>query len=192
MTSVLYEPPYLEPETWIQIADKRLGRFLKRYTLDIVKDQTAAEDVVQKTYLKVYARLTKLAEMSYDEKVDNWPHSDQWLIRAVRNNALSYLRDQQRSPELYEFIEEVPERKRDVLTNMVLAEEWEQLQAALDHIPPMYAEILYLYFGQISLTGKPNLKKIADMLGMKLNTVKIRIFRAKKAINKLLSDGYVY
>tara|TARA_B100001109_G_C18729068_1_gene411023 strand:- start:199 stop:777 length:579 start_codon:yes stop_codon:yes gene_type:complete len=192
MTSVLYEPPYLEPETWIQIADKRLGRFLKRYALDIVKDQTAAEDVVQKTYLKVYARLTKLAEMSYDEKVDNWPHSDQWLIRAVRNNALSYLRDQQRSPELYEFIEEVPERKRDVLTNMVLAEEWEQLQAALDHIPPMYAEILYLYFGQISLTGKPNLKKIADMLGMKLNTVKIRIFRAKKAINKLLSDGYVY
>ena len=101
MTSVLYEPPYLEPETWIQIADKRLGRFLKRYALDIVKDQTAAEDVVQKTYLKVYARLTKLAEMSYDEKVDNWPHSDQWLIRAVRNNALSYLRDQQRSPELY-------------------------------------------------------------------------------------------
>ena len=52
MTSVLYEPPYLEPETWIQIADKRLGRFLKRYALDIVKDQTAAEDVVQKTYLK--------------------------------------------------------------------------------------------------------------------------------------------
>ena len=192
MSSILYEPPYLDPETWLQEADKKLGPFLIRYAFDMVGDKIAAEDVLQKTYLKAFSRLTKVSQMSFEEKAANWPHSDQWLIRAVRNTALNYLRDQQRVPQSYEFIEEIPERKRDVLTSMILDEEWDQLKDALEKIPPMYAEVLYLYFGQISLTGKPNLKRMAEMLGLKLNTVKIRIFRAKKAINKLLDDGYVY
>lgn len=154
-----------------------------RLVVRMVRDPALAEDIAQETFLKAYRALP-----GYDPR---WKLSS-WLLKIAHNATIDHLRRQRLDTTPLELGPEAEtgspiERLADdsvldaeqQLRGRALARD---LQAALATLDPAYRELLLLRFQE----GMA-FQEIAEVTGLPLGTVKVRLHRGRKRLADLLA-----
>lgn len=166
-------------ETLARRYDKKLLNFLYRF----VNSREQAEDLVQKTLLKVYRNRLKFK---------NRGKFSTWMYTIAANLARDYLRKYRRyqfisldepvgeNSNIIDFYHEPDEKK---MTSLEAKEMNHVVRIAIDQLPqPQRMAILLSHFEHMSYDD------IARVLNCSKGTVKSRIFRAKARLKELLTN----
>jgi RNA polymerase sigma-70 factor (ECF subfamily) len=151
------------------------------YALILTRDQTAAEDLVQETYLRAVRAFGQLMANS---------NLKSWLFVIMRNAWLNQLRHNRSGPR---FVELDDEELGFVHLNDRLSEdphvvylrklEREQIRVAIADLPELYREIIVLR----DLEGF-SYQEIATMLECPAGTVMSRLGRARAKLRRALAS----
>lgn len=154
-----------------------------RLALSISKNEKDAEDIVQNTFLKIFNNIKKFRFRS---------RLSTWIYKIAYNEALMTLRKKYRRFGLYDdkrYIEEIPSGlfinwarfPSEQLLDMELKE---RLESAIRHMPIKYRmPLLLTNVEDFSMTDT------ANILGLKMNSLKTRLHRARLLIKSEIS-GY--
>ena len=141
----------------------------------VVNDEEAAEDLVHDSYIK--ANEKELVFPSLDD-------AKFWLIRVVKNASLNYAKRKTREKKAYQKAYFEDARKIDAGDIGVMKEETRKIAAeALQKLPKNLREVVIL-----REYGNLNYRDIGKVLGIKEGNVKVRMFRARDQLEKLLGD----
>ena len=143
-----------------------------RFALRILDDPAAAEDVVSQVFLAVWRHPRQFEERS---KVSTW------LLGITRNIALTELR---RRPacELKDDLADTMEDPAERADNLVFEAQRAGLIAdCLSKLSPKHREVIDLVYYH----GK-SISEIGEIMGVRANTVKTRMFYARAQIGRLL------
>ena len=145
----------------------------------VVNDEEAAEDLVHDSYIK--ANEKKLVFPSLDD-------AKYWLIRVVKNASLNYAKRKTREKKAYhKALYEGRQQVESGETDLLKAEAVKSAQAALDKLPANLKEVLVL-----REYAELNYKEIGKVLGITEGNVKVRVFRAREQLAKLIGEDDVY
>jgi RNA polymerase sigma factor (sigma-70 family) len=141
---------------------------------------------------EVAEELCQEAFLRYYERRDRLPVGDEaryWLIRVVKNLAFNYEKRLGREREAYRVYAREPRvESRNEGENFILAEESrDTVRKALLEIPYKLRVALILK----EYSGYPYID-IARILHISEGNVKIRVFRARQHLSKILQKGEVH
>jgi RNA polymerase sigma-70 factor, ECF subfamily len=149
--------------------DVRVFRFLVRF----VGDKSAAENLVSEVFLDVWRQAGRFQGRS---------QVTTWLLALARNKALSALR--RRSSE--ELDEEAVAAIEDTNNNLEAAIQNRQtseiLLNCLTKLSPLHREVIDLVYYH-----EKSIDEVAEITGVPQNTVKTRMFYARKRIAELMA-----
>lgn len=149
----------------------RLSDKIYRYCLKVLQDEEKAKDVFQETFMKFFKSFKKKREMTNVEA---------FIFRIARNNCLTLKKSKHNNT--------IPIEDKDFKFDQKNYEEIELLEltkSAIDCLKLEYREPLILReYNDLSY------EQIAEILSITTGMVKIRIYRGKKKIKKIL-DPYV-
>ena len=145
----------------------------------VTKDLDAAQDVCQEAFIKLYNRLESFPGVE-DAKF--------WRIRVVKNLSFNYLEHEKVKLRAFDKIKHNPSFTDDTGEKQLLKKDAvEKVNQALEQLPEnLKAPLILREFGGL------NYKEIGAALDISESNVKIRIFRAREALGKLLPVGEVY
>jgi RNA polymerase sigma-70 factor, ECF subfamily len=150
------------------------------YVLHLVKNPAEAEDLTQDTFLRAYERRDTLR---------NPLAVRGWLYQIATHLSLDRLR--QRRPQVSMDSEEGAARVAPIASGspsgLEITERKETsacVQRCLDFLPDNYRAVILLHEAH-SLTAA----KIADLLGVTVMTVKTRLHRARRKLQKIMEYG---
>lgn len=159
---------------------RRYNQRLFRITRGIVRDEAEAEDVVQATYVRAFTHLDHFrGEAAFST----------WLTRIALNEAYGRIRRRRTMVELSEI--DTPGQKGHVImfpmtpgpadpeTSAGRAQVQHVLQRALDHLPEPFRLVFLLR----EVEGL-SVEETAETLSIKPETVKTRLFRARRLMRK--------
>lgn len=156
---------------------------LYRYALNLMHDPAEADDVVQDTFLRVNRRLDSLRDPAA---------LTTWLYRIATHICLDRLRQRTRraprevdpdSAEVTEVDSAAPSLQQVVEQN----EMSDCVQRYLDSLSDSYRAVILLH-DLHGLTGP----ELAELLGVSLSTVKIRLHRARRKLQAQLQTGCAF
>ncbi len=144
-----------------------------RFALRFLNDEAAAEDTVSEVFIDVWRQAGRFEGRS---------QVTTWLLAIARNKALSLLR--RRSAE--ELDDEVAEFIEDPSDNPEIAMQKTQrasvLQDCLTQLSPAHREIVDLVYYH-----EKTVEEVAEIIDVPTNTVKTRMFYARKRIGELMA-----
>jgi RNA polymerase sigma-70 factor (ECF subfamily) len=155
--------------------ERRYGQRLQRFVRSMVRDAHLAQDVTQEVFEKVLTR---------SDHYQPGTNFRAWLFEVARNQALSALRRQQRTPRPMSALR--PQDDGDPLDAMPSEQFDRRLEEAefeaafaraVEALPERYRTVFELCVRQ----GKPY-QEAARRLGLPTGTVAIRILRARKRL----------
>lgn len=161
-----------------------------RYVLSMSRDAAEAEDLTQETFLRAHAKLSTL---------DDPAKLSPWLYRIATNVCYDRFRQasyRNRPKSLDETTpKDVAEGGAETLTDPAprLDKALEQqemsccVQQYLAGLSDSYRAVILLH----DVEGLTN-PEIAEMLGVSLSTVKIRLHRAREKLRDALSEGCLF
>jgi RNA polymerase sigma-70 factor (ECF subfamily) len=158
---------------------------LYRFAVKLTRDASAAEDLVQETYLKALVAYPSLRDPA---------RAKSWLFQILSRLAIDRRRGEGREVtgieaeeldrfSLYDLIwQEDPLPYSDHLHDDFLAEfQDEEVRAALQALPEVYrVPLVLLYVEELSY------KELAEMLGCPIGTVMSRLHRSRKILEREL------
>ncbi len=191
-------PEYPSKEEEFEIIQKILGgevnhfeilqrKYQKPLTLLIsrmIHNAEDAQDLVQETFIKAYNNLRFFKkEFSF--------HS--WLFKIASNLCIDYLRKQriqkisieQPFPSSNEDDKhfDYPDKDADIDVKISIVERDKILHQAINLLPEHYRKIIHLrYFEELDY------QELAEKLSLPLGTVKVHLFRARKALLEILKS----
>lgn len=168
---------FAEHEKTFRLVYDHVYPIIFRIAYRITGSTDVAEELCQEAFIKYYERL------------ESFPDQDQakyWLIRVAKNLALNVAKRSNRERRAYERAFHEPRRPSTTGEDLVIRrEEAIQVQEALERLPDKLKSVLIL-----KEYGDLNYKEIASVLGITEGNVKVRVFRARERLMKLLdSDG---
>lgn len=139
-------------------------------------------DMTQESFLKAYQSLADLKDQVA---------FGAWLKRICRNKCMDYLRkNKENTLSLEGMLEgengpkDLPAKEPSPEKSLTFKEEMKNLERHLRNLPLEYKEVLLLrVFEEYSY------EEIAETVHCSIGTVKSRLFRAKKILQKQLSEG---
>lgn len=147
----------------------KVFRFLMRF----VDNESTAEDLVSEVFIEVWRNAAQFEARS---------RVSTWLLAIARNKALSALRRRstdELDQEVLEFVED-PNDNPEVALQKV--ERSELLRDCLKQLSPAHREIIDLVYYH-----ERTIDDVAEIIGVPQNTVKTRMFYARKRIAELLT-----
>jgi RNA polymerase sigma-70 factor, ECF subfamily len=137
------------------------------YCLRLLRDRPQAEDAVQETFLRVHDGLDTLSDPAAFRV---------WLFRIARNLIFNSHRHGEKGH--YPVDDETPDDV-DLEGELIADEEKRSIRSVIDALRPSYREILVLreYEGL-------SYAEIASIVGVSEDTVKVRLYRARKALSR--------
>jgi RNA polymerase sigma-70 factor (ECF subfamily) len=146
---------------------------LCRYALTYLQDSHQAEDVVQETFIKIWERKQEMIAS---------PDMKFYLITAVRNNCISFLRKLR--TQNISFPETAPEPEPEIHFTELQQKEVENEQSkriaeALDRLPPKCKEV----FLMVKMQGM-SYKQAAEALDISVKTVENQMGKAIKVLRE--------
>lgn len=154
-------------------------QLLYKISYKIVCDEEAAEDLVHDSYIK--ANEKKLVFPSIDD-------AKYWLIRVVKNASLNYAKRKTRERKAYEKAKYEEQRHQESgEIDLLKKDAVERAKKALDKLPKNLKEVIVL-----REYGELNYKEIGKVLGITEGNVKVRVFRARTQLSKLIGEDNVY
>lgn len=152
---------------------------LYKVSYKIVNDEEAAEDLAHDSLIKANEKALVFPSMN-DAKF--------WLIRVVKNASLNYAKRKSRERKAYERALHEDQRKVDSgETELLKAETITKAKEALNKLPPKMKEVLIL-----REYSDMNYKDIGKALGITEGNVKVRVFRAREMLSKMIGEDDVY
>lgn len=156
---------------------------LYRYTLSLLRDPAEADDAVQETLVRAYRRL---------ESLRYWQALTTWLYRIATHVCLDRMRQRARNKTIgavdnvdeFELVEaDAPSLEQIVERSDMSA----CVQRYLEGLSDSYRAVILLH-DLDGLTGP----QIAEILGVSLATVKIRLHRARVRLRAQLEAGCAF
>jgi RNA polymerase sigma-70 factor, ECF subfamily len=157
----------------LQILYCRHNVFIYRFVLRFLSDEASAEDVVSDVFLAVWRRAGRFEGRS---------QVSTWLLAIARNKALSLMRARTTEPLNEEIAESVEDLSDDPEATLQKEQRRAILQECLTQLSAVHREIVDLVYYH----GK-KIEEAATILGVPLNTVKTRMFYARKRIGELIA-----
>lgn len=127
-----------------------------------------SEDLVQEVYFRI---------LRYRHTYDPKQPFAAWMYQIARNAKIDYL--QRRRPEISREHDEIPSGVMRIDDKLSRAQELELLRKALDMLPEDKREVLVL-----SRYQELKYEEIAKILGIEVGAVKVRVFRAVRALGE--------
>lgn len=145
--------------------------------LRILKNREEAEEVTQDTFLKVHGSLSKFKG---DSKFSTW------LYKICYNSSLDYLKKRKRNVKT-ETIDDYTVNKlvshENILDNIQVADNRIRIKKGIQELAGDDGILITLhYFEELSL------KEISKIMGSNENTVKVRLFRARRRLAEILKN----
>ena len=147
----------------------RVFRFLTRF----VDNEASAEDLVSEVFIEVWRNAGQFEARS---------QVSTWLLSIARHKALSALRRRstdELDDDVIEFIEDPSDSPEVTLQK---TERSEILRDCLMRLSPAHREIIDLVYYH-----ERTIDEVAEIIGVPRNTVKTRLFYARKRIGELLA-----
>ena len=147
----------------------RVFRFLMRF----VDGEATAEDLVSEVFIEVWRNAGQFAARS---------QVSTWLLAIARHKALSALRRRsadELDDDVLEFIED-PSDNPEV--SLQKTERAEILRDCLKQLSPAHREIIDLVYYH-----ERTIEDVSEIIGVPQNTVKTRVFHARKRIAELMA-----
>jgi RNA polymerase sigma-70 factor, ECF subfamily len=144
-----------------------------RFALRFLNDEAAAEDIVSEVFIDVWRQA---------ERFEGRSQVTTWLLAIARNKSLSLLRrrsSEDLDDEVAEFIED-PSDNPEVA--MLKSQRASVLQDCLTQLSPAHREIVDLVYYH-----EKSVEEVAQIISVPANTVKTRMFYARKRIGELMA-----
>jgi RNA polymerase sigma-70 factor (ECF subfamily) len=148
-----------------------------RFILRILRDRSLAEDVVSEVFLDVWRRADRFEGRSAVST---------WLLSIARHKALTALRPQAVEQLDGEMALGIVDPALNPEAEMHEKDRGAAFRQCLSALSPEHGEIIDLVYYQ-----EKSIKEVADILGIPLNTVKTRMFYARKRLAMLLEAAGV-
>jgi RNA polymerase sigma factor (sigma-70 family) len=144
----------------------------------ITKDWHLAEDVVQEAFIKAFRKI---------DTIEDGNKLGAWLSSITTRTAIDFIRRERKrkglpfEAEMLEILGKQMDQNVEVEVETAILQE--QVQCAIQGLNEQYRDVLTLKVNQ-SL----NEQEIASVLGLNLNTVKVRIHRGRKQLKQLFHE----
>ncbi|MFP4362958.1 MAG: RNA polymerase sigma factor [Spirochaetia bacterium] len=150
-----------------------------KISFKITGSMEAAEDICQEAFVRFYNHMD-------DMKDDN--HAKYWIIRVVKNLSFNFEKRKGRERKVFEKLKRQPSKEVENGEKKLLKQE------SIDTVQKMLSKLLYKYRVVIVLKeyAHMNYKEIGGILGISEGNVKIRVFRAREQLSKLLKEDETY
>lgn len=148
-----------------------------RFVLRLVSDPTLAEDLISEVFLDVWRQAGRFEARSAVST---------WLLAIARFKALSALRkkpEAELSEEMAEAIEDTSDTPEAALQKK---DKGEVLRECLKKLSPEHREVIDLVYYH-----EKSVEEVAEVVGIPENTVKTRMFYARKRLSELLKAAGV-
>jgi RNA polymerase sigma factor (sigma-70 family) len=152
---------------------------LYRVVLRIVGDQESAEEICHDAFIRFYQHSTSL------------PDADQaryWILRVGKNLAFNLAKRRGRERNAFEKAFYEPKKPSRPADSDTLEEEsLLAVRAAVDRLPRTLRDVIVLKeYGDLPYA------EIAQVLGISVANVKVRVYRARERLAKLLEENDVH
>lgn len=166
-----------EKERYIELLIDKYGESLSRLAFTYVKDFAKAEDIIQEVFLTCFL---KLHTIEGNEAVVK-----SWLYKITINKCLDHLKSwSHRNLQINNFFQNLISKKED-LPELKLVQKTENKEIAelIINLPVKYREVLILFYYE-----DMSLKEISEIVGISTNTLKNRLYRARKILEKEMNE----
>jgi RNA polymerase sigma-70 factor, ECF subfamily len=149
---------------------------VRRFIFALVKDEWAADDLIQETFIKAQKNLNQVKEA---------PKITSWIFKIAYNLCQDYFRSMSRSSKGDHFFNE----KFEILKGPHFQKKFEQhqmgecVQIKIRRLPESYQTVLVL-FDLMELTHL----EIAEILDISVENVKVRLHRARRKLKTILEE----
>jgi len=154
-------------------------QMLYKISYKIVNDEDAAEDLAHDSLIKANEKNLTFPSLN-DAKY--------WLIRVVKNASLNYIKRKDREKKAYEKVlyEEKHETESGEI-DLLKEEAIKKAREALKKLPKNLQDVVIL-----KEYSDMNYKEIGKVLGITEGNVKVRIFRAREQLAKMIGEENVF
>jgi len=168
-----------ESNAYAELVD-RYKHMVYTLALKIVKNREDAEEVSQDTFLKAYKALK---DFKGDSKFSTW------LYKITYYGSLDYLKKNKRQVETTKI--DISEAYNigsidNALEGMEAKERAEIIKRAIQQLPADDSVLITLYYFETL-----SMNEISQVMGTSPNTVKVRLFRGRKRLAKILENNLV-
>ena len=173
-----------DTEMFRELVERHQGS-VYRIALRYTSDPDVASDITQETFFRGFGRLSNLKDPAYFYG---------WLRQIALNLCTDWLRARNGNPRSLDTLREQgfevgvgggQPRISPVESAVQRKSVKEIVVKAIGELSADFQEVLFLrYFEGLSL------KKISRQLGLKENTAKVRLFRAREALRPVLQERY--
>ena len=150
---------------------ERYQHFVFTIAFRYLKDREEAEDMAQETFIKAYR---SLADFKGDSKFSTW------IYVICNNTCMSHSR--KRKADIVSLDEEhhiIADSYKDSRSQKML------IQKAIHQLPETDAQIITLFY-----LAEQSLEETAQILGLSISNVKVRLFRARQKLREILEVNY--
>jgi len=159
---------------------------VKKFILSLVKDEWVADDLIQETFLKIENNLKNLKDPS---KLSSW------IFRIAYNLCQDHFRQLKRSHKeermdqegMEDFKEALIQKGPDIEKELEQRQMGECVQDQINLLPESLRTVLVL-FDIMEFSHQ----EIADILGITVRNVKVKLHRARKKLKPILEETCVF
>jgi len=155
----------------LRILLMRNWTWLKALVYSIVCDANDVDDVLQDICVRLISKIDTLRE---PERFRSW------LAVLAQRQALRYRRQKNKRPISLDeevIIKQCDEKEQQFLVNIEKKEQYQQILGAINLLPEKYRQVFMLQYSSDLTYGQ-----IAEILGIPVTTVQIRLVRARRMI----------
>ena len=157
---------------------------LCQYAFTFVKDKDACEDIVQDIFTRIWEK-NRAVLGAYGNGIRYY------LYTAVRNNCITYLRREKRTP-VYELTDNITENSSHKWTDTAPDTDYQteyktRLAEFIDQLPPKCKEVFLL-----TRMGQLSGREVATTLGISVKTVENQLWKAMKILRTLAKSINMY
>ncbi len=163
---------------------KQYEKLLLTIAFDILRDYHLAEDAVNDAFIKIIENLDKV------EEIDS-PQTKRFVVIITKNTCLDALRKRTRTMERIIDVNESQNGLEDVGAAPGAHDEFfqqfeiQKLKSAFKSLGLDHQIVLYYH----AVLGE-SISRVAEMLDIKPETAKKRIYRARQSLRKIVEDDY--
>jgi RNA polymerase sigma-70 factor (ECF subfamily) len=148
-----------------------------RFILRIVRDATAAEDLVSQVFLDVWRTAGQFQGRS---------QVSTWLLSIARFKALTAMRQRRFEDIDQEDVRQIPDGSDTPETSLDRSDTSAILRACVQKLSPAHSEIINLVYYH-----EKSVEEVGQIIGIPQSTVKTRMFYARKQLAELLKGAGV-
>lgn len=150
-------------------------RGLHAYAITIIRDEAAAEDIVQNTFFKLWEKRDMLGDLQSPAA---------YLYRSVHNESLNFLKHAKVKSAYQQYtVQQMNDKEHTAAQRVGLKELEQRLDKALKELPEQCRTIF-----QMSRFEELKYREIADRMGLSVKTIENQMGKALKILRAQLVD----